>query len=227
MNTLSTSQAVTKELQQQEQIIERGLKGYVEAGIALETIKSKKLYKDQYGTYEEYCRQRWDFSPQYANKLISAKKTVTIIAESETMVSVLPKSERQVRALGKADDPTATWLKAQEEAGKDQPSAQEIAEVISQSCDTVINAVAVEIEPAEPVTCDPLQDTLSAILLSPYEMGHKTGRPQIAVNVDDESTMRLKRLKKALPANKGEIVAQALVLMEMLLELEADRKKCR
>jgi hypothetical protein len=61
------------------------------------------------------------------------------------------------------------------------------------------------------------------MLLSPYEMGHKTGRPQIAVNVDDESTMRLKRLKKALPANNGEIVAQALVLMEMLL-LEIDDK---
>ncbi len=58
------------------------------------------------------------------------------------------------------------------------------------------------------------------IACAPYKMGHKTCRPQIAVNVDDESVKRLKRLKEALSANNGEIVAQALILMERMLEFD-------
>ncbi len=42
------------QLQEQEEIIQRGLMGFAEAGTALRKIKVKKLYRDYFATYEEY-----------------------------------------------------------------------------------------------------------------------------------------------------------------------------
>ena len=58
-----------------EAVIERGLQAAVEAGCALSEIRERKLYQDQYATFEEYCRQRWAISRPRAYQLIGAADT--------------------------------------------------------------------------------------------------------------------------------------------------------
>lgn len=79
-----------------EPIIERYRRCFVDAGNALRTIRDRRLYRAEHGTFEEYCEKRWGFTPQYANKLVLATDTV---AKLETIVSNPPIVEAHVREL--------------------------------------------------------------------------------------------------------------------------------
>ena len=47
------------ELLQHEQVIEKGLKTFVDVGNALLAIRDKRLYRQGFGTFEDYCKDRW------------------------------------------------------------------------------------------------------------------------------------------------------------------------
>lgn len=68
-----------QELTELESIIEKGLDTAINVGKALATIRDKKLYKDQYGTFQQYCEQRWGFSRQRGYQLIAANEMSTIV----------------------------------------------------------------------------------------------------------------------------------------------------
>ena len=63
-----------KELAHCEAVIERGLETFFEVGQAMATIREKRLYRADYKTFEEYCRDRWGIQLNYANQLITAAK---------------------------------------------------------------------------------------------------------------------------------------------------------
>ncbi len=83
-----------------EGIIERGLKTFVEVGAALRTIREGKLYRNSYGTFEEYCRQRWGWNASRSRQLISASE---VVAQLESVTMVTPTNERQARELAKVE----------------------------------------------------------------------------------------------------------------------------
>lgn len=62
-----------------ESIIERGLKTFVEVGGALLAIRESKLYRQEYGTFEEYCKGRWSIERRRAYQLIDASIVVSNI----------------------------------------------------------------------------------------------------------------------------------------------------
>ena len=59
-----------------ESIIERGLKTFVEVGGALLAIRESKLYRQEYGTFEEYCQERWGLKERQAYRLMDASAVV-------------------------------------------------------------------------------------------------------------------------------------------------------
>ena len=68
-----------KELSELEDIVRKSENNSLEAGKALNTIKEKKLYKEQETegtekTWNKYCQRTYGFTPQYANKLINANR---------------------------------------------------------------------------------------------------------------------------------------------------------
>lgn len=65
-------------------------------GNALLAIRDKRLYREQYGTFEEYCRGRWGLGRAHAYRLIEG---ASVIANLSPMGDILPTSERQARAL--------------------------------------------------------------------------------------------------------------------------------
>jgi hypothetical protein len=222
MQTNLTESLITNEpsLQNLEKKIEAGLEYFRIAGESLRIIKEKKLYKSEYSTYEDYCHQRWGFSPQYANRLISAASTIRQIEESEPTGSVLPHSESQARILSKSKDPNIAWKSAQEETGKEQPTAKDIEAHLQEKEDKdtfnaeIIEDNNIEAEDTNTVTF------LRGMIDIPYEMGSATGRPQVSVGVDDASVTRLKELTKHLNTSKASTVAKSLLLMEKLLEFQ-------
>lgn len=222
MDTLSTSQVLTKDLEQQESIIERGLKSYIEAGVALEIIKKEKLYKGRYGTYKEYCQKRWGFTPQYVNQLIRAADLIGTM-KSETIVSLLPEKEAQARALSKSNNPTEVWRDTQIETGKDQPTAKEIAMQIEKLDESkIIEAKIVQAdEDQNAIDANPLPDEILAIMNAPYDRGMRTGRAQVCVESDDKTFAILGDMKQKLGISKEAVVAKSIRVYERLYVLKA------
>ncbi len=87
------------ELEQYEVIISRGLKTFVEVGAALLAIRDSKLYRQEYGTFEDYCGKKWQISNEYARLNMRAAEVVMNLQKTPTIVGVLPATESQARPL--------------------------------------------------------------------------------------------------------------------------------
>jgi hypothetical protein len=79
-----------------EAVIERGLKSFRKVALALQQIRDRKLYRDQYGTFDEYVRERWGFSDSRARQYIAAAK---VAEKALTVTNVTVPNEATARAL--------------------------------------------------------------------------------------------------------------------------------
>ncbi len=86
-----------------EAVIEKGLTTFMEVGAALREIRDQRLYKSEYKSFEQYCRERWGWSRRHANYQIAA---VNLVDNLGTMVPK-PENERQARALYMSE--TSEW----------------------------------------------------------------------------------------------------------------------
>ena len=86
------------ELQKCEATIQRGLQTFREVGEALFTIRDHRLYRATHGTFEAYCREKWEFSKTQANRLIGAAEVVGNL-EAAHLIKPNTVRESQVRAL--------------------------------------------------------------------------------------------------------------------------------
>ncbi len=122
MNELQTR------LQTSEQIIESGLKTFVEVGNALMSIRDDRLYREQYPTFEAYCRERWRFTDARANQMIDAANITTMVVSAELQA---PLNERQARELSRLKEPEAireTWQEVT--SNNPQPTARDIRQAV-------------------------------------------------------------------------------------------------
>jgi hypothetical protein len=121
------SAAEAADLASAETVIRAGLDTFVDVGNALLSIRDGRLYRATHGTFEDYCRQRWELSSSRARRLIDAADTVRTLEDQSvpvgTVRSPLPTSERHVRPLTQLrDDPVAvreTWQRAVDTAPRD------------------------------------------------------------------------------------------------------------
>lgn len=110
-----------------EQVIERGLQTFREVGTALAAIRDERLYREAYGTFEEYCRERWGLSETYAYDIIASAGTASAIAETGQEP---PAKESQARELSRTPEPDRAdvWRQANERTDGN-PTARVIREV--------------------------------------------------------------------------------------------------
>lgn len=106
-----------QELHQCEQTIRAGLNTFWEVGKALAAIRDSRLYRQEFGDFESYCRDRWGMGRAYAHRLIEGAKVVPTL----TIGNTPPANEAQVRPLVGLDPETQRdlWRQAQEEAKAD------------------------------------------------------------------------------------------------------------
>lgn len=110
-----------------EATIARGLE---EVGEALMEIKERNLYK-AYGTFEDYCRERWQMSARHADRKIDAAKVATAIGP----IGPKPTSEavaRELRPVMRAhstEKVEEVWAEVVEEHGP-TPTADAVRSVV-------------------------------------------------------------------------------------------------
>ncbi|HEY6723811.1 MAG TPA: hypothetical protein VI197_07255 [Polyangiaceae bacterium] len=82
---------------------------FVDVGRALTRIRDAKLYAEEFGTFEAYCRERWGMSKTHANRLIASAD----VAANVTPIGVIP-NEAQARELAKlpTEKQPEAWAKA-------------------------------------------------------------------------------------------------------------------
>ena len=90
----------SQRLAELEKIIARGKKTFVEVGVSLAEIRDLRLYKLEYGGFEEYCRVKWGWEKAYANHVIRAADVVKCLPEKTATIVA---NEAAARELAKAD----------------------------------------------------------------------------------------------------------------------------
>lgn len=79
VSTLSETEALR--LGELEGRVTRGIDGFLEVGQALIEIRERRLWRERYRTFEEYCRLRWDFTGRRARQLMAAAEVVQNLGE--------------------------------------------------------------------------------------------------------------------------------------------------
>ena len=82
-------------LDELETVIERGIKTFNQVGASLMAIRDARLYRTEYGTFEDYCRDRWGMTRMHAGRMIAAAQVV----ENCNQLGTKPKIESQARPL--------------------------------------------------------------------------------------------------------------------------------
>lgn len=116
------------ELAQHEGVIERGLKTFVDVGNALLAIRDKRLYRQDHGTFEGYCRERWGMERAHAYRLIDSAQ---VVANLSPIGDKLPTTESQVRPLTnlEPEQQVEVWQRAVETAPNGKVTASHVETV--------------------------------------------------------------------------------------------------
>ena len=88
----------TGRLTELESVVSSGLQTFAEVGNALLEIRDTKLYRIEFGTFDEYCKERWGIQDRRARRLMSASE---VIGNIEKSGPIGPLSESQTRLLSK------------------------------------------------------------------------------------------------------------------------------
>lgn len=148
-------------------IVKAGLASWVSVSLAMIEIRDKRLYRDEYDTFEACCTEEFGISRRHAYRLIEAasvaqeienarnsfidnKTCVQLETNPQTPVAPIetPEKESQLRELAKAPkgERAAVLAEAQKKTGKAQPTAKDIQKVVA----TRAAKPAAEPEAAEP-----------------------------------------------------------------------------
>ena len=134
-----------------EDTIERGLNTFVEVGAALLEIREGGLYRGQYATFEDYCRERWGMSRQNAHELIGAFRvsenlsgipdtpSLGSVSQSRPLTSLPPETQREA------------WQRAVETAPKGNDGQPKMtAKIVKQAVEEVKGTMAVHFSSETP-----------------------------------------------------------------------------
>jgi hypothetical protein len=112
-----------KEFEKCDAVIKGGWTTFLEVGRALYAIKKANLHRGQYESFDEYCRECFQYGRNYAYRLIDAASVVDVLTIVNT---TLPKNEAQVRPLVglKPDHARTAWVKAVASANGDPVTAR-------------------------------------------------------------------------------------------------------
>ena len=167
------------ELERCEVVIKQGLETFIEVGQALLTIREKRLYRLEFGTFEDYCREKWGMSRQKAHQMIGASNVINGLS---TMVDILPQSERQARPL------TSLEPEAQREAWK---------EVVHQAEQT-----------GQPITAAKVQDVVSTFKQAKqeYREAKEVQRAEQLQKKTEGTTIPIDQLERIAKLEKGDTI---------------------
>jgi hypothetical protein len=96
MNALTTRESA--DLARLETIVKTGLDNFVKVGQALTEIRDRQLYRQEFGSFEAYCLDKFGFKKSQGYRLIDAAR-IHKITEKVSPNGGHFQSERQTRAI--------------------------------------------------------------------------------------------------------------------------------
>jgi hypothetical protein len=108
-------------------------RAFYEAGMALMELRDRRLYRSTHATFEEYCRDRFDYTRRRPYQLIEAALIYdNLIDKCAKILHILPTKEGQVQPLSQLDreEQSLAWSTAVEEAGGKVPTGRIVKEVV-------------------------------------------------------------------------------------------------
>jgi hypothetical protein len=120
----------TQILAHYEEVIERGIKTFVEVGRALMAIRDRQLYRATSATFEAYCRERWDLSRPYAYQLIDA---AVVVENLSGITDIVPVNEAQAQPLTRLppEEQMEVWVEVVKTAPTSGVTAKHVKTTIS------------------------------------------------------------------------------------------------
>lgn len=184
------------ELERCEVVIKQGLKTFIEVGQALLTIREKRLYRLEFGTFEDYCRDRWGMAKTQANRLIQATETIYNLTPIGV---ILPQTESQARPL------TQLQPEVQREAWK---------EVVQQAEQT-----------NQPITAAKVQDVVNTFKQAKqeYREAREVQRAEQLQKKTEGTTVPIDQLERIAKLEAGETVILNMNRDHHLLKFATDR----
>lgn len=188
------------ELERCEVVIKQGLQTFVEVGQALMLIRDKRLYRAEFGTFKEYCSQKWNMHDRNARRLIDAAQVFDNI-ESGPSGSTLPQTEKHARPLTKLEPElqAEVWQKVVEEHG-------------------------------DKITHDKVQEVVKEFVPINNELKQAKKEPMFAAMTEQEILAKAKEIREKKREEKIEAVKERRKVIEETLEkkqLEVGEKKYR
>ena len=118
--TLEESQRLVK----LEDVVRRGLSNFNEVGEALSEIRDSRLYRIEYKTFDDYCRDKWGISRVQAHRLTAASEIAATLP-----IGNKPTAESQVRPLVRLpqEERGSAW---EEASVNGTPTAKEVESVV-------------------------------------------------------------------------------------------------
>jgi hypothetical protein len=135
-----------------EAVIDSGLRTFVDVGAALLEIRESRLYRQTHGTFEDYCRERWQMVASRARQLIAAVETVRNL---ESVTTVTPATESQARPLAPLppEQQRQAWTQAMETArAADRPVTAKDVQAAAEAVTGKVPAAPAQTQPTEPAT---------------------------------------------------------------------------
>jgi hypothetical protein len=128
---LALSFEEAEQLRECEAAIEGGLQTFFQVGEALLAIRTGKLYRAEFKTFDEYCCVRWNMTDRRARQLMSAAEVMETLGKTGTIV---PESESVVRPLAtlKPEQQQQAWEKARESSPNGRPTAKHVQETVDE-----------------------------------------------------------------------------------------------
>lgn len=128
-----------------ESVIDAGMQTFVHVGNALLEIRDSRLYRTSHGTFEDYCRERWQMSRPRAYQLIEAAE---VVGNLSTIVDIAPTTESQARPLTvlQPEAQREVWQRAVETAPNGKVTAAHVQATVNEYRSEVTMPVAVNIE---------------------------------------------------------------------------------
>ena len=114
-------------LDELEAQVQTGLEHFATAGRALAAIKSRKLYRPAFPSWEDYLFERWHMTNDYATKLITAAAVANELIQAGLPQPLRESHARELKKIP-AEHRAETWKESIEAAGGvDQITAEQIA----------------------------------------------------------------------------------------------------
>ena len=136
---------IIRSLKRHEEIIESGMKSFMDVGNSLLAIQTEKLYPDEHKSFDAYCKARWGFARAYAYRLMESSVVLRDLRMSPIGDRLLPENEAQARAVADSASDAKTranvWKAAVDSApkGKDGKPRVTAAIVKKVAAELVVN----------------------------------------------------------------------------------------